>query len=304
MANNHDVVHAFANQTTDHKAAGHLSFDRETLKSYAAIIGRIIKNKAGQTAVLFSDRHYSVTTSSHQGRMRSACSHLRSFTVPDIYTSSLDDKGRLLPRSIDQTFQAWERDAQSIIDNLKRARKASKYISQLHELGTTINDFAAFVGKRVPAKLRKLVELADREDFREQLAKQQKKELAREAKRKREQQADNLRAIQIWQAFSVPAEGERVTYKRVDRDYLRYDAQAERIETSQHVQVPVRLARELYSWLKVTRANGGCNSETECNYRLLNAYSVRTVNQEYFAVGCHTIYFDEVERIANLLGWE
>ena len=295
MANTHDVFHEWANQTRTSRKSGNVSFEQTILYSYAAIIGAHVTYK-GETATLLSKRNYSVTTSRHQSAACQAANHLHVIRVPDIPG---EFRYNNVKAGAKELFRLWESEAQSIANKLATARKPARYLEDLEAINLEVTKLAALCRVRIPSKLRKLIDLPDSDNWKEVLGAQAEKTREREEKRKAAQTAENERAIQIWQAFSKPAEGERVSYTRIDRDYLRYDPQSQRIETTQHVQVPVALAKRMYRWLEHTRNIGGC---TDCDYTILN-YRVRSVRAKYFEVGCHTIYFDQVDRIAKLLGW-
>jgi hypothetical protein len=85
--------------------------------------------------------------------------------------------------------------------------------------------------------------------------------------------------------------------------YLRYNANKERIETSQRVQIPVEVAHVFYRHIQVMLRKGGCKSADCCDYRLLERYTVTEISEERLVVGCHRIPMSEVELIAKQLKW-
>ena len=65
LRNTDEVMHYWANRVQDEGRAGNVSFDGAELFSYRACIGRRLGS-----AVVLSNRKWSVTTSSHQTSLR------------------------------------------------------------------------------------------------------------------------------------------------------------------------------------------------------------------------------------------
>lgn len=308
MRKNHDITHLWANDTRADKRRGNMHCVDGRLYSYNAVIGQhvTIGKRDPKTATLLSTRSYSVTTAQHQSAASQAALHLNTIRVPDIPSEFTYGNIKAGAKVL---YDLWLREVGYEADKLKTARKPENYLDAITRYGEQIEKFALWSGTKIPAKLRTLIDMPKSEDWRAIVAAQADKLRKAKAKKKAEQTKENAIAITQWREtgrleYNPDTDAKRWAYRRVDRDYLRYNNQTERIETTQHVQVPVRLARELYDWLKVTRANGGCSNVTACNYRFMNSYDVRAVNDQYFEIGCHTVYFDEVERIANSLGWD
>jgi len=136
------------------------------------------------------------------------------------------------------------------------------------------------------------------------LEKQEKARIAREKKELR----DNAEQIEKWRNFEaynpyVQKKRHRYGSNSSQPDLLRYNAEKERIETSQNVQVPVEVAKKFYRYIQVILAKGGCNSEECCNYKLLDLYNVTEITDQRIIVGCHRIKMEEVNNIAKQLKW-
>ncbi len=71
-----EVFHLWANQSRTRAKSGSVSFQGETLFSYAAPIGKIVKLENGETIVILNPCRYSVTTSGHQTQAGYASCHL------------------------------------------------------------------------------------------------------------------------------------------------------------------------------------------------------------------------------------
>lgn len=86
---NSQLAHVWAQLKQPHgrSSGGSMRFDGSVAYSYAEPVAHIVKAPDGTLIALFTDRKWSVTTSSHVTDYRSAASHYKSFTVPDIFAS-------------------------------------------------------------------------------------------------------------------------------------------------------------------------------------------------------------------------
>lgn len=143
---------------------------------------------------------------------------------------------------------------------------------------------------------------AEREEYNKEHHEEIEQKKAKERERKFGAQ------ITKWRNFEVRRPYTTTSYQRWNRnhnypDLLRYNAQKQRIETSQGVEVPVESAHKFYRQIKVVILRGGCLTEDACAEKILD-YSVREITAEYIRVECHMIKMIEVEEMAKQLGWE
>lgn len=88
-------------------------------------------------------------------------------------------------------------------------------------------------------------------------------------------------------------------YGRIDTDVLRFNTHSQRVQTSQGVEIPIKIAKDFFTYIVKTIKSGGC---VECDQTILN-YQVSEVNKNFIKVGCHTITLAEIETLARSLNW-
>jgi hypothetical protein len=300
MANSHaDVAHAWANKTKDSMRGSRMYFDGARIYSYGShfTIAEHVTNKAGAEAVLLTERTYSSSTSGHVARVRRAASHLNLIHVPSL------DSGR----SARDFFRVWMSEAESLYKSFHAANVSGKgrYSNAMLSLESRVSAYTEFFGERVPEDLAELLALAHNQTWIEARRESERRAEEREANRSAAQ-AERARRAEERRARIFPEQLEKfrageISYisARNGFDYLRYNAEARRIETSQSVQIPRTAARRMYYWLLTARDSGGC---APCNYKI-TGFTVREVSADMLRVGCHNIPFSEVEAIAARLGW-
>jgi len=266
-----EVAHLWANKVQDNARNSNntIFFRDETIYSYGYHfpIAKHIINEQGDQAVLFTTRSYSNTTAKHIGKVHSACSHTRIIRVPrpdDTFSSNVEvmiKEGRLALRGIET------------------ARKPEKYISAALVWYERIKEYADFLGR--DADLYTICNYNnDFTDFERIVTSESAKEefviAERERKAKIKAQVEQEHAEQLieWLNFKT-----HTLYNRNGRDYLRYNATKDRLETSQGVELPSAIARELQTRLR--------NGELTVGEKILY-YNVAHVDDKVLKVGCHT----------------
>ena len=86
-SNSKEIFHVWAQQNQEEGRAGNVSFKGKELYSYRACIGLFVGNDKGETAVLLSNRKYSMTTTRHQNRAMPAVRHHIHFSVYGVFES-------------------------------------------------------------------------------------------------------------------------------------------------------------------------------------------------------------------------
>jgi hypothetical protein len=287
-----DVAHAWANQTQSEARSNSLSFRGPSLSSYSLEIARIVKNKRGESITLFVEIGVSSsTTSTHQGMAHSACSHHERITVPSIIEREWPKANEIDHAKM---FAAWAYKAKNIAAHLERATKPIKYLDELATLSRRIERYAEFFGVKVPDSLLKTLAIRTGEEWKAVDKRDRAKAEREKANRAKKDAALRLRAVAEWRAFKRD-----YVSGRDGRDFLRYNADKKRIETSQGVQIPVTVGRRMFAWLIPLAANGGC---VPCDYKILD-FQVSAVHSDRVEVGCHTVYLDEINAMAQSLGW-
>lgn len=76
-----EIAHVFVHQQAPEGRCPSSTFHGKTFYSYSTAIAKLVENKKGERAIIINGTGYSSTTSGHQGAVRSAANHLRSFYV-------------------------------------------------------------------------------------------------------------------------------------------------------------------------------------------------------------------------------
>jgi hypothetical protein len=141
------VAHLWANQSQYHaRNAGETFYFRDsTIYSYGGHfpIARHVKNAAGESAVLFTDRNYSSTTNRHKSEVRQA---IKAGTKI-FYVERPDRNYEGAPVWIKDELRHKAEKVLELATKAKRARTNGEYlIRQAESLVSQANEFAAFFG--------------------------------------------------------------------------------------------------------------------------------------------------------------
>lgn len=297
LKNYSEVAHFWANETQHEGRYAHMFFEGAKIYSYGYHfeIARITEDKNKKKVVLFTTREYSPTTSRHKWNVRSACSHLKTFTVP-----SFEDHTKNL--------EYYLKEIEETQASATRARSRAEYLKG-HLAGTikTAYDYAmSFKGvsfedknkirkwnnKLLKGLLFSKVELEKIKkaylNYRESVRLQAEKR-ARELE---ETRLEGLEQLEQWK------KGEEINL----RDYWRVEipiglrVKDNRIQTSKGAEITIRSALRLWECLKTK------GTQNPVGLTLDNNYTVNSITPEIVSIGCHQIPVKEIERIAETLG--
>lgn len=291
------VAHLWANQVQDEarNAGGNFYFDGDAIYSYGRhfVIAKHVTNSNGEKAALFSTRGYSNTTSKQQSITRYASRHLNRINVPDAGASC------------ESNFGKWYMAMREQADKLATARKPELYLHAIADLYAEVKTYTDFFGYTIPSDIQFISELNSKEQLKdlteaERIAREQKaladEKRRKEAAKKRVKDfRDNLKKFRSFAPNIV-----RIYDNPSGFDYLRYNKDTQRIETSQRVEIPAETAKRFYSHVLSVIEAGGC---TDCNMQFMNAYNVYEINKDFIRVGCHKIEIKEIKALTTQLGW-
>lgn len=284
------VAHLWANQSQSEATNSNRSlfFEGDTIYSYGRhfAIAKHVVNSEGERTTLFTTRTYSVTTAKHINTVRHAVNH------KDLIFCAYPDE---LFRNLD----AFLSEGESIARKLQKARLPEKYLSELSSLKHTVDKYCTFFKIDVAkdkAELLTLLSIGDKSEYLQYAESKAKIEREREIKAQKEATKKIKKELKEFRDFERPT-----LYTRNGFDYLRYNSQLDRIQTSQGVEIPINEAKVFYNLILSTNQKGGC---TDCNTKLLNRYEVNEINKDFIKVGCHTIALKEVQSIAKQLNWQ
>ena len=315
-----ELTHVWAHQKATYGRAKstNMYFEGPTIYSYGSHfpMARLVLGKDKKpAAVLLTTRRFSNTTSQHQSDVRSAVSHLTRFHVTDVrqtkHAVNLNDYRRRIAAAAEEAKAA-------------KALTLDK-IDALDKLIAEANAYAEFFKLKTrlayPEGFDKAAEEArGREEAKKAADRQAKREAAERAKRAAQTAAAHAEFEAKKPEYDADVAkwlaGELKTYPSLPiktswpRD-VRHDLQQKvdggtrlrvvgsRIQTSRGAVFEVEKAKPL---LALVRAGGkGTAYHSELS---VDGYSGVAVNYDAktVSVGCHTVTFAEVERVAAQLG--
>lgn len=260
---NSELAHAYAAQSQNEgrNPNGSFYFHGKTLFSYGSHfpICKFTTNEAGERVLLFTERTYSNTTAKQISLARNATSHFEK-----IYCANPNE-------THEHNFNAWRVDAELTARKLERAKKPILYLNELQSIGERANIYASFFGVSIPEPLALVLGIKDKNEYTEYA--KQKNELAKKLEKARQLKAKKefKESFKKWQNLEIP-----YLYARGSYDFLRLNA--ERVDTTQGVQIPAELAKRIYNSIKSNTLSVGD--------KVLN-FTVNAIGKE-IKIGCHT----------------
>lgn len=284
---NNEIAHVFASQTQSHGRASSIYFDNGTIYSYGRHFPMAAFSKDGKT-VYFTTRSYSNSTAKHLNYTGQA---LRHFPMVYCYNPEQAARGTHY-----ENLEAWNKSAQWIARKLPTARKPEKYLSEIAreraQFETYCDHFKIRITKKMQAKYPYVfIQSKDEsEAARKKQAAALRKQQREEKKRAAERHAKELREFRAF-------ERERL-YAHNGLDYLRYNVQEDRVETSQGIRVERHEAERLLKVVRIAIERGGC---TDCG-TVNHIHKIKSISAETFVAGCHTIPIEEILEIGRQMG--
>ena len=310
--NRKQVAHVWASGSTRSGNAGNVSFAGNDYYSYSTCVARFVEHK-GKRTVLITSRHYSSTTSQHVSAARQAVHGLGLpvFTVGDLSPTTSEQhranldliKGRI-PFALQQA---------------KQSRLHSEvHIQSAMESAAEYNAYADFFGLRV-----KRLALDDngyplgRDEFLaamqvdiDRLKAQQERNAKAAAKSlaasRKAQDKRNRERFREWIGDPSAEYVDGKTYLRIRDARATGSSDSEtpeyEIETSRGARFP--LAHAVKAWPLIKRCHDEAREFTPNGHTVhLGHFSVDAIDTAgNVRAGCHTILWNEIERIAKQLG--
>lgn len=278
-----EIAHIWAHKSAPcGKAPSALSFNGAAISSYSTEIARHITHK-GKEAIVICDSSYSVTTTKHQNYVKCAIpSHIPVFWIGKRGRGdSLHDIGgkELYAYAVEQAAEA--------LAKAEKARKSKDW--HKHEAASWL-DRAKFVNEFF--SLRRTVDEKAIERLKVASATAERKakaaRLAREAKKMAEQQA----------AFAAWLRGEKDGYFSQHLFPVAFRIEGEELVSTLGARVPLQEAKRAFAFALSKRETGWQRNGTVCR---VGHYQLDSIGTEGVKAGCHSITWQEMERIAPLL---
>jgi hypothetical protein len=298
--NTSEVPHIWAQRSQQSGRGGNLFFEGDSIYSYGRHfeIARFVARKK-QTVVLLTTRTYSHSTSSHVSMTWRAVSHQKIFHVPLANETSKNN-----PRA---WFEYYRGCVDGSLEKASRARKNREwYFNSAIASAKEGNEFAEYFGLRqritLPENIDEAIAAAKERDRR-----QREKNAAQE--RKRQQQRERREAEARKQAIIDLDEWRTGGIDRTDFDWalgytaLRLTANGADIQTSKGARFPIEHGQRAYEILK--RLHDRQESYQRNGHTIhCGHYSIDSLDTSGIVrAGCHTLAWEEIERLATIAGW-
>lgn len=268
VVDSYTVAHLFNAQSQKDATTPNRNFYFYGNKIYSYGSHFCIAKFVDYNTLLFTERGYSNTTSKHISITSGATSNRDK-----IYCAYPDG-------THDQNFEYWIKDAEYIAKNLLKARKPSKYISELNSVQYRAERYAKYFGIELPARLVNVLNVTSKDQYiahAENVAEFNKQEERRKA---REQAKLHTKALKDWRA------GKRTYIYRNGYDYIRVTDTD--FETSQRVKIPVNIGMRLYKTIRTLKPGDAFLS-----------YTVQDITSSFIQIGCHKITFKEIDNAVS-----
>jgi hypothetical protein len=289
VLNADNVAHTWAYQSQQEAYTPNRSFYfyGPTIYSYGShfpIAKHAINNK-GETAILFTTRGYSNTTSKHISKVRQSIPNRESI----IYCNNPENTSN-------DNILYWNREIDCIYRALAKAKKPEKYLLELSQLKHQLEKYCSFMLVEIPETISLKLQITSKAEIIEIVQKEQAIKAEQEAKKAKEQEQETKKQLKKFRNF------ERFSFYN-GYAYLRYNEATQRIETSQRVEIPVNLAKVFYRAIKTALINiDNPTSQMLENLKILD-YTVKTLKKDFIVIGCHTIEMKEINKIAKSLNF-
>lgn len=286
----HEIAHVWAHKSAPHgKSPSAVSFNGDVIYSYQTAMARHISHK-GKAAIILNRTSYSVSTAKHQSRI--ACAIPSEATVFRVTGQQRETELRL---SGSELFAHYLKEAEDALKQaeLPRIRQTTRDAHKGRAVG--------FLGQAKLANeffgLRRKVDEKAIERLAASKVRAEKRE--REAKEDRE----NLARVKQRASYEAWMRGENMAdyYTQFSPSLFptAFRVEGDELVSTHGARVPLQAARVAYRFATSKRGQQWRENGEMCtagNYRL------NAINEQGIVAGCHRISWEEIERLAPVLG--
>lgn len=288
LANAGEVFHSWAHQQQERANSGNVSYVGPSLYSYAACIARFLNART----VAFSYRSWSITTSSHQSAAKSAVSHLRRVYCwnpeDSVYSNMEHERKRVIDVLGSIPTPVMKKDGKT--ETVLSKKRRENIYADVRQIVARANEYLEATGNTEV----KPIELGeDIESAAEAVRKieDERRKAAAAAAKKREKDAKET--LKKWRNHEYDG------YISNTAPALRLSPDRTRVQTSWGAQIPVEHALRLWPLVKRARRSKVPYSGEAVK---LGNFQLDSIDETgSIKVGCHTIGYSELERIAEQL---
>ena len=287
FSSHNEAAHIWASQSQNEGRAGNIEFEGQTIYSYGRHFPVARFAPEYGNIVLFTSRGYSSSTGKHKGIIRAA--------IPSKYAVIYcDDPSR--PPSHNLAIWA-NRAARLRADFDKNTRKITRgnLASELFENNATAFSYCEATLTPPP----QWINMSDSEGNARGYVIEAAR--LRDAKRAIKQAENNrIAALESADRLALWLTGENVNTNGFQFSNTLLRIKCAQIETTRGAKIPVSDALKIYPLLARTKRNGG-KIEAGLHSINLGAYRFNSFDGENLIVGCHSIAWAQIEKMAQEL---
>jgi len=278
------IAHAWIHKQTEAGQCANASFAGDNFYSFSTLIAHRRRNKKEEEAIFLDTYQYSVTTAKHQSAVLSAASHLLLVTYDSDVINARPDE--INAKGLAKYYR------QGIEDKIDEARRSKRYYNSLlneaRDMAVKLNAVLDWFGSKLPRYDLAALEVRLREVFDEK---------SKPTNGKSPEESDQ-EGLQKWFAGKRKTVPERLRYG--NKAYLRlHPEQPSVVQTSKNVLFSVEEAKLLYKlWNQGVILEGISANQIKIGGYMLN----KLIPGDCIIVGCHTVFAEEIERFATVLG--
>lgn len=285
----HEIAHVWANQSAPQgKSPGTMSFNGPVIYSYSTAMARHVEHK-GKRAIIYNATSYSNTTAKHQGRIWQAIRHNEGMPVFRVDGMPYQTDLRFTP---DELFTHFLKKSAGHLKDAETPRIRPHTIeahkgraAHALEQAQHVADFYGLRKKVDSQSIARLAKAKARAEKRERIARE---------KRDAEERAKQIDSYEAWKRNESFEYGFHAslfpTAFRVEGDEL----------VSTHgARVPMQAARLAYRFAMSKRGQEWRENGEQC---AVGMYRLNAINAQGIVAGCHRISWEEIERLAPVLG--
>lgn len=288
-----ELPHMWAHETAEQgESASAMYFVGRTFYSYSTPIAAIAEGVSGRKAyVLAESGYYSVTTSTHQGKVRDAVPHGSTvFIVPAVSRHGNESFG-----DHTQVMERWRGRIHGTLESMadQTPRKAKNTLAKLYELTATMREYVAFFGLSGDAAA--IPDLpgtpAEASEAVRTIVEQRERLKREKAERERLAEAETR---EQW------LRGENVHfYSR--QEYADLRIVGDNVETSMGATFPVSHAKRGLALVEAVMERGE-EWKTNGHSCYLGHYKIDRITPDGTVyAGCHVVKYEAIQRIADQL---
>ena len=287
FSSHNEAAHIWASQSQHEGRAGNIEFEGQTIYSYGRHFPVARFAPEYGNIVLFTSRGYSSSTGKHKGIIRAA--------IPSSYTLIYCDD---VSRPASHNLAIWEKSILRMRgDFAQSSRKisAGNIATAIYQLTSEALAYCEALKIAAPEWIK--------DNDAEKAARAYVSEAAklRDAKRAIKQAENNrIAALESAERLALWLTGESVNTNGFQFSDTLLRIKGEQIETTRGAKIPVSDALKIYPLLARTKRTGG-KIEAGLHNINLGAYRFNSFDGENLIVGCHSIAWAQIEKMAQEL---